>query len=451
MSLLQYGFERKRINKNDIFQEDQISEDEDNSNKDVKNPRIHEKTFKSKWLAEFSWLRYDEINKRMYCTLCIRHKKKNKFATEGATNISRKSAIKEHTNTKDHKDAEKLEKARIQMKLLQKVHFSSDANTNHIIGIMRAVYFLAKKNLPLKLLPSIVELIKESNSPNLLDGTITYTNHISGHEFLEAMSDTIKEEIWDELSNVTAFGVMIDESTDITTTKHLDIYVSYVTREGILKTRFLCIVPLTSCNAEGITKVLINIFEKRKILPKLVAFASDGASVMLGKNEGVVAKLSRICTYPLIVNHCVAHRLALACKDAKKELSLVRKIYNYFKNSCSYIQQLREIQNLLEDPILKIKKLYEIRWLAWYDAIKNVCNLIPALLRIFKESKNKDGKELYEQLTSWRILAFLYYFYDILEHVTQLSKFLQKRNLKFSDIDPMIQATINSIQKNIFY
>ena len=194
MSLLQYGFERKRINRNDIFQ-DQISEDEDNSNKDVKKSRIHDKTFKSKWLAEFSWLRYNEINKRMYCTLCMQHKKKNKFATEEATNILKKSAIKEHTNTEDHNDAEKLEKARIQMELLQKENFSSDANTNHIIGIMRAVYFLAKKNLPLKLLPSIVELIKESNSPNLLNGTITYTNHISEHKFLEAISNTIKEEI----------------------------------------------------------------------------------------------------------------------------------------------------------------------------------------------------------------------------------------------------------------
>src|SRR5436189_3375411 len=150
---------------------------------------------------------------------------------------------------------------------------------------------------------------------------------------------------------------MIDESTAITTTKHLDIYVSYVTKEGILKTRFLCIVPLTSCNAEGITKVLIDIFEKGKILPKLVAFASDGASVMLGKNEGVAAKLSRICTYPLIVNHCVAHRLALACKDAKKEIkfygeveSLIKRIYNYFKNSCSHIHQLQEIQDILDDP-----------------------------------------------------------------------------------------------------
>ena len=128
---------------------------------------------------------------------------------------------------------------------------------------------------------------------------------------------------------------------------------------------------------------------------------------MLRKNEGVAAKLSRICTYSLIVNHCVAHRLALACKDAKKEInfygeveSLVKKIYNYFRNSCSRIYQLQDIQYILDDPILKIKKLYEICWLAWYEAIKNICNSIPALLRIFKESKNKDKRKLYEQLTS---------------------------------------------------
>jgi Domain of unknown function (DUF4371) len=452
MSLLQYGFERKRVNRNETSDE----ESDDDTNKDAKKSHTNDsKSFKYKWLMEFSWLQYDKNKKKMYCTLCMKHKKKNKFATEGATNISKKSAIKEHANTEDHSSAEKLEKAKIQMESLQKQLFSSNANTNHIIGVMRAVYFLAKNNLPLRLLPSVVGLIKESGSPDVFsDGTITYTNQTSGNEFLEAISHTIKEEIWKELFDVVAFGVMIDESTDITTTKHLDIYVSYVTKEGIIKTRFLCLVPLTSCNSESITKILVDIFEKKNILSKFVAFASDGASVMLGKNEGVAAKLSRICTYPLIVNHCVAHRLALACKDAKKEInfygiveSLVKRIYNYFKNSCFRIQQLQEIQNILDDPVLKIKRLYEIRWLAWYEAIKNICDSMPALLKIFKESKNNDGRELYNQLTSWRTLAFLYYFYDILGHVTKLSKFFQRKNLRFSDIDPMVQATINTIQK----
>ena len=60
---------------------------------------------------------------------------------------------------------------------------------------MRAIYFLAKKNLPLKLLPSIVELIKESGSSNIFNGTITYTNQPSGNEFLKAISHIIKKEI----------------------------------------------------------------------------------------------------------------------------------------------------------------------------------------------------------------------------------------------------------------
>ncbi|CAB4430213.1 unnamed protein product [Rhizophagus irregularis] len=190
ISLLQYGFERKRINKDNS---DQFSdEDKDNPNENVKKPRINNsKTFKHKWLAEFLWLNYDENKKRMYCILCIQHKMKNKFATEGATNISKKSAIKEHANTKDHNNAEKLEKARIQMETLQQQTFSSDAYTNHIIGVMRVVYFLAKKNLPISLLLSVVELIKESGLSILSDGTISYVNHTSGNEFLEAITKYI--------------------------------------------------------------------------------------------------------------------------------------------------------------------------------------------------------------------------------------------------------------------
>ena len=69
----------------------------------------------------------------MYCILYMQHKKKNKFATEEAINTSKKLAIREHTNTEDHNDAEKLEKARIQIESLQIQLLSSNVNTNHII------------------------------------------------------------------------------------------------------------------------------------------------------------------------------------------------------------------------------------------------------------------------------------------------------------------------------
>ncbi|GES89301.1 hypothetical protein GLOIN_2v1489169 [Rhizophagus clarus] len=125
---------------------------------------------------------------------------KNKFAAKGAANISKKSAVKEHAKCKDHTDAKKLETARIQMESLQNQIFLSDANVRHIIVVMRVVYFLSKNNLPLRLLPSTIEMMKESETPNISNA---YTNEISGCEFLIAITKTIEDQIWKELSDVS--------------------------------------------------------------------------------------------------------------------------------------------------------------------------------------------------------------------------------------------------------
>lgn len=48
---------------------------------------------------------------------------------------------------------------------------------------------------------------------------------------------------------------------------------------------------------------------------KMVAMGSDGANVMIGKKNGVVALLKK--THPTLINvHCIAHRLALAAGQA---------------------------------------------------------------------------------------------------------------------------------------
>ena len=51
-------------------------------------------------------------------------------------------------------------------------------------------------------------------------------------------------------------------------------------------------------------------------------FTSDGASVMLGKNNGVAAILKREIPH-LYEQHCVAHREDLAFEDAWKKLALM--------------------------------------------------------------------------------------------------------------------------------
>ena len=52
---------------------------------------------------------------------------------------------------------------------------------------------------------------------------------------------------------------------------------------------------------------------------KLVAMGTDGAAVMLGKNNGVATKVQDSVAPSLGAVHCFAHRLELAARDVVKK------------------------------------------------------------------------------------------------------------------------------------
>jgi hypothetical protein len=77
-----------------------------------------------------------------------------------------------------------------------------------------------------------------------------------------------------------------------------------------------------------------------EFLVKIVGMGSDGVSVMLGKNNGVAAKL-RSLQPAMVAVHCYDHKLELAFKDAIKHVPLDTKVttcllqglYYFYHNS----------------------------------------------------------------------------------------------------------------------
>ena len=61
---------------------------------------------------------------------------------------------------------------------------------------------------------------------------------------------------------------------------------------------------------------------------------------------------------------------------------VIKSVYNFFSNSTKRRDTLHKYQEVLEHPILKIKQIYEVRWLSWYEAIKNLCLSIEPLMDI---------------------------------------------------------------------
>ena len=77
--------------------------------------------------------------------------------------------------------------------------------------------------------------------------------------------------------------------------------------------------------AETIKSAVVKTLEDLGVpLDKMCAVGSDGASVMLGRKNGVAALLKQSVPH-LIANHCVAHRLALASSQAAGAISYVKK------------------------------------------------------------------------------------------------------------------------------
>ena len=73
---------------------------------------------------------------------------------------------------------------------------------------------------------------------------------------------------------------------------------------------------MTACDSRTIYEAIKKFYADNQLdVQKMVMFTSDGASVMLGKSNGVAALLRAEVPH-LTVQHCVAHREDLGIDDA---------------------------------------------------------------------------------------------------------------------------------------
>ena len=101
--------------------------------------------FQSNWLSKFPWLRVDDTKDKMFCDLCIKHKKNNTL-TNGSSNF-RTSTLTRHAESKDHVGSVMADK--MQPEFLSAVKKIVSEKEDSIIIDMKSVYWLAKENLPM--------------------------------------------------------------------------------------------------------------------------------------------------------------------------------------------------------------------------------------------------------------------------------------------------------------
>ena len=124
--------------------------------------------------------------------------------------------------------------------------------------------------------------------------------------------------------------VIVDEASTISSNPVLIVYVK-IENCKISSTIFLELVELEGQGAETIHRCLLKClhnvgFTMEYLQRNLIAFRSDGASVVLGRSSGVGVRLMK--DFPnIIIWHCLNHRLQLVLDDSVKEIKQI----NHFK------------------------------------------------------------------------------------------------------------------------
>ena len=328
--------------------------------------------------------------------------------------------------------------------------------------VFRTAYECAVSHLSFSEHPRLINL----QSANGLDcGNVLYSDH-SCANIVDHIAKKMTKEIVNHIIETNAkFSVLIDESTGVSNVQTLIVYLRTNDSRNAL-VYFVGLVPLETATAAAIFDKLINFLASiglnDDILAKqLIGFCSDGASCMTGRLQGVATLMKK--KIPNIQSfHCMAHRLELAVKNAVDDVNeishfrdFIDSVYKIYSMSPKNEGELEEIAKELSVELLKIHKIFDIRWVfSSYRSMKAVWNDLPALFVHFdccSRDMSRNGKErskylgLCKKMQSWLFLAEVAMLFDALFILMQFSKYLQSDNLDVTSIQLQIDNVRNKL------
>ena len=302
--------------------------------------------------------------------------------------------------------------------------------------------------------------MNELHKSNGLDVGDRYSMNVHNcTEFASAIADVQRNIIRDNLTRCKFVSVIVDGSMDNSITDNEMIYLQ-TCQAGSVQTNFIYCCQVERGTApkivDAIQKAVETVTNWSEFKNKLVALGSDGASVMLGKNNGVIALLQAIQP-SMIAVHCSGHRLELAFKDTVKKVANADKIITlltglyYMYRSALNRTNLKNAYRCLGLKIRIPTRVGGSRWVGHtLRALNNLFHGYPAIrlhLEQLAESKERsDSKSkaigFLKLLRSRDIIAMALFLEDLLTVLQKVSLKFQEEGSVAADVSLTIKTTV---------
>lgn len=334
-----------------------------------------------------------------------------------------------------------------------------------LVKVFSSLYWLAKEEIANKKATQLIELLERLGLEEMRH--FKHRSRASIREIFLFLGKAVKNRVITDAASSDAFGCLADEVTDISVLQQFVVFVKYVNSSGKPQTDFLHTQHITNgATGEELAKCLKNIVQECQMeLKKMKSCVTDGAGAMIGRHNGMAAIIKR--DVPDLINiHCVCHRLALACADASKELSYIKKVeglllqvwkfYEYSpKKTAKFAIVQGQLLNLLPKEQLseakkhmkKAKKAVASRWLSFDASVGAMIQEFIAHLQTFEFFKEEDATAcgLLTQTRCHKFIGALYMLKEVLASLAVLSKTLQQGELSFAGLPPAVSYCLAKV------
>lgn len=328
----------------------------------------------------------------------------------------------------------------------------NDKHIDSTIKVFNIVYSLSKRSRPFSDVEDEIQL----QIKNGVDLGVGLHSRKTAVKIVDHIATEIKKEIFAKIiEQKLKMCVIIDEASTISSKPVLIIFLK-IENYDLSPTIFLDLVELKGLGAETIYTSLLNSlhcagFDSEYLKNNLIAFCSDGASVMLGRNSGVGTRLKN--DFPkIVIWHCLSHRLQLVLDDSVNDIKQVNhfkifmdKIYTIFHQSNKNQMELATISEELGLQIVKIGRVLGPRWAACsLRSALAVWRVYPALYKYFSSETKHSG--MAARLCNKYFLNDLALMLDILQEISLLSNALQARCLTLFRAEKLIKRSIKAFE-----
>lgn len=246
----------------------------------------------------------------------------------------------------------------------------------------------------------------------------------------DAIAEQLASQLETNCNQFEYFSLALDESTDISDTAQLLIFVRGIDSKFNITEELACLQSLKGQTTgqiiydacfEGISKLNLPV-------NKLCNITTDGAPNMVGSNLGFVGVFCKEnLNHNVIFLHCLIHQdiLCKAAIDIQPTLSVVVKLINTIRARGLSHRQFQEFLKSTESEFSDLLYHTKVRWLSCGKAFERVWNLrkeIQDFLTI--HGKWDDFKIICDK--NW--LADFAFFTDLLSHMNKLNTRLQGKN-----------------------